>query len=179
MVLDAPKPRALLMPPRFLYFDLGNVILNFSIDRMLSQVAEVAGISVEKAGRIVYEDGLQRRLETGELTTREFYEEFCVRSESRPDFDALCYAASAMFEVNSEMLPVVAHLRQAGCPLGILSNTCDAHWQHCLGRYRILTEDFTAFALSYEIGAMKPDPAIFDAAVSPSRRSARGGLLHG
>ena len=154
------------MPPRFLYFDLGNVILNFSIDRMLSQVADTAGVSVETAQGLLFEDGLQRRLETGEMSTREFYDEFCSRTGTAPDFDALCHAASAMFEVNAEIVPVVANLRQAGYPLGILSNTCEAHWQHCLKRYRILTADFSAFALSYEVGAMKPDPAIFNAAVS-------------
>ena len=62
------------------------------------------------------------------------------------------------------MLPVVSQLAAAGYRLGILSNTCEGHWEHCLRRYRILAENFSVHALSYRIGACKPDAAIFRAA---------------
>ena len=62
------------------------------------------------------------------------------------------------------MLPIVAQLRQAGYPLGILSNTCEIHWEYCRRQYRILSEGFAVHALSYKIGAVKPDAAIFQAA---------------
>lgn len=160
------------MPPRFLYFDLGKVILDFSVERMLAQMAEVSGISVEKAHTVVFEAGLQRLLESGRITTREFYDEYRAGTSASPDFDALCHASAAIFEVNAPMLPVVTHLRQAGYRLGILSNTCDIHWQYCLGRFRVLREDFSLFALSHEIGAMKPDRAVFEAAVAKTGVSA-------
>ena len=59
------------------------------------------------------------------------------------------------------MLPVVAQLYQAGHRLGILSNTCEGHWNHCLRRYAMLRELFSVYALSFEIGVAKPDAAIF------------------
>lgn len=59
------------------------------------------------------------------------------------------------------MLPVVVQLYQAGHRLGVLSNTCEGHWNHCLRRYTMLRELFSVYALSFEIGAVKPDAAIF------------------
>jgi hypothetical protein len=32
------------MPPRFIYFDMGNVLLHFSHERQAEQVAQVAGL---------------------------------------------------------------------------------------------------------------------------------------
>ena len=149
--------------PQFLYFDLGKVLVDFSVERMFGQIAEVAGISVEKVEEAVLQQGLQQQFETGELSTEAFYEAFCDYTNTRPDFDALVHAGSAIFELRYEMLPLVAQLRQAGHRLGILSNTCVTHWQYCCRRYRIL-ELFDVYALSYELHAAKPDETIFRAA---------------
>jgi HAD superfamily hydrolase (TIGR01549 family) len=48
--------------------------------------------------------------------------------------------------------------------LGVLSNTCQSHWEHCRRKFCILRESFSVYALSYEIHEMKPDAAIFQAA---------------
>jgi len=63
------------------------------------------------------------------------------------------------------MLPLVAQLRATGHRMGILSNTCVAHWSYCQKRnYSPLRMADSAYALSYEIGCTKPDPRIFLAA---------------
>ena len=66
-------------------------------------------------------------------------------------------AAADIFELNLPMLPLVAQLQQAGYPMGILSNTCETHWEHCFRRYRIVEYGFAVYALSHRIGALKPD----------------------
>jgi HAD superfamily hydrolase (TIGR01549 family) len=58
----------------------------------------------------------------------------------------------------------VGQLYQTGYRLGILSNTCDGHWNYFLPRYCVLRDFFSVYALSYEIGAMKPAAAIFSKA---------------
>ena len=152
------------MPPKFLYFDLGKVLLDFSVDRMLEQLAAVAGIAPETVGDVLFDKELQKQYETGELTDRQFHDLFCQRTDTQPDFDALRRAGSDIFTLNLSMLPVVAQLRQVGHRMGILSNTCASHWEHCAERFAILTEAFTVHALSYRIRASKPDAAIFAAA---------------
>ena len=152
------------MGPKFLYFDLGNVLVTFSVDVMLRQIGAAAGITAEEARAAIFDDELMRQHESGRLSQREFYEAFCAAISRRPDYDALVAAASDIFVLNLPMLPVVAQLHQAGYPMGILSNTCATHWDHCLGRYRIIGEAFAVHALSFRIGAMKPEAAIFHAA---------------
>ncbi|MFC1597793.1 HAD-IA family hydrolase, partial [Planctomycetota bacterium] len=63
------------------------------------------------------------------------------------------------------ILPVVAQLQGARYRLGIISNTCQSHWEHCTRRFRIMAEAFGVCALSYEVHAAKPDRAIYQAAV--------------
>lgn len=152
------------MQPKFIYFDLGKVIINFSVDRMLAQVAVVAGISTEETRRILFSDGLMDRHETGKVSCAELYETFCSAIDRRPDYGQLIRAAADIFEVNLPVLPIVAHLQQAGYRLGILSNTCETHWPFCYEHYRVLAEGFACYALSYEIGAMKPNAEIYRAA---------------
>ena len=42
------------MRPKFLYFDLGKVLVDFSVERMLEQMAGVAGISAEQVRAAVF-----------------------------------------------------------------------------------------------------------------------------
>ena len=154
--------------PKFLYFDLGKVLLDFDVEQMVRQLAEVAGADHDRVAAVVFDEGLQERYESGQISNREFYETFCERTglngNSRPDMDALLQAGSDIFEINLSMVPVVAHLREAGYRMGILSNTCDCHWEFCIERYRFLSESFPVHALSFRIHAAKPSSAIFHAA---------------
>jgi glucose-1-phosphatase len=152
------------IPPKFLYFDLGKVLVDFSVERMLDQMAVVVGIPAEAVREAAFGNGLMRQHETGQLSTREFYEAFCQATATRADFGRLVAAAADIFELNLSMIPLVTQLRQAGYRTGILSNTCETHWEHCFRRYRIVHDGFGVFALSHRIGALKPDAAIYHAA---------------
>jgi HAD superfamily hydrolase (TIGR01509 family) len=123
------------MHPEFLYFDLGKVLVDFDIQRMLRQIGEVSGVEPARVKQAVFDSGLQHQ--------------------------SLHRAGNEIFELNLSLLPVVAHLTQAGYRLGILSNTCEGHWQHCRQRFRIVAEPFSVYALSCQIGVTKPEAAIF------------------
>ena len=157
------------MAPTFLYFDLGKVLLNFDAERMYRQIGEVAGLGPERVREVLFHGGLQKESELGQISEREFYETFYARTGTRADRDALILAACDIFELNEDILPVVAGLDRAGYRLGVLSNTCRSHWEHCTRRFRVLTESFRVYALSYEIRAGKPDAAIFRAAAELAR----------
>jgi glucose-1-phosphatase len=152
------------MQPSFLYFDLGKVLIDFSVEQMLEQVGEAAGIDAEVVRNAVLSGRLLHKLESGELTSRQFYEVFCSATKTDGDFDRLIAAATEIFELNLPVVPIVAQLRQAGYRMGILSNTCDMHWEYCRRHYRIVREGFGVYALSYKIKAVKPDAAMFLAA---------------
>ena len=149
------------MTPKFIYFDLGKVLLDFSVERMCRQMGEAAGVEPQQAREALFAGGLQMQYESGRISSGEFCAGFCRATQGRAEPDMLLRAASDIFWLNSPMLPVVAQLAAAGYPLGILSNTCAGHWEHCLAKFTLLRETFRVYALSYEIGTCKPDPAIF------------------
>jgi len=151
-----------MQEPRFLYFDLGNVLLKFDHRLACRQMSEVSGAPTEKIWQLVFEGDLELRYEAGEFSDAEFHEIFCKETGTRPDLEALLFAGSAIFAPNTSIFPVVAALDGAGYRMGILSNTCPGHWNYCSqGRYGLIQSAFDVYALSYELGACKPDPKIF------------------
>jgi putative hydrolase of the HAD superfamily len=154
-----------MQPPEFLYFDLGNVLLKFDHHLACRQMGETAGVPAEKIWQVVFETDLELRYEAGEISDREFFDIFCRQTDSRPDYDKLLLAGSTIFTPNTSIYPVAAALGAAGYRLGILSNTNPAHWAYCrAGRYALIDKGFEVYALSYELGACKPSPKIFEGA---------------
>ena len=150
--------------PKFLYFDLGKVLLHFDHYQMFRQMGEVAGVDAERVREVLLDGGLQEQCELGQISGEAFYEAFCETTGTRPDPHALARAANDIFELNVSILPLVAQLQYARCRLGILSNTCWSHWEHCRRRFRIVADGFEIHALSCEIHAAKPNAAMYQAA---------------
>ncbi|MDA1055094.1 MAG: HAD family phosphatase [Planctomycetota bacterium] len=147
---------------RFIYFDLGNVLVNFDHHRGARQMAEVAGIAEQVVWEVVFESDLQLEYERGAITTREFFEAFCARTGTRPDYEALLLAAADIFEVNESIIPLLMELRERHHRLGILSNTNESHWEFISdGRFPIVQDFFERYALSYEMRSAKPDLAAY------------------
>ncbi len=151
------------MPKRpFLYFDMGNVLLMFSHERMAAQMAAVAGIPPARAGEILFGGDLGIRHETGTITNEQFYDEFCrAAGKTGVDRAALDLAACDIFWLHVPLVAIAGRLNAAGYRLGILSNTNDAHWRYAAERFSYLSTMFHVRAMSYDLHAMKPDPRIY------------------
>lgn len=158
------------MKPAFLYFDLGNVLLSFSHERMCRQMAAVAGVAAEEIRNALMECGhspsLQRQFESGQINALAVYELFCEQIGVRPDMHQLFAAARDIFEMLPESYVLIEELASAGHRLGIMSNTNPIDWEFVTAEYPWLRRRFQHAVLSYEVRAMKPDPAIYRAAVS-------------
>jgi HAD superfamily hydrolase (TIGR01509 family) len=148
-------------PPAFIYFDMGNVLLNFDHRRGARQMAAVANLSPEKVWEVVFEGSLLTDYESGRIDAKQFHESFCAATSSRPERAAFEHAACAIFDCNAPMLPLVVQLSAAGHRLGVLSNTNAGHWDYCTNRFRIMQGTFEQAVLSFEERVMKPDPEIF------------------
>jgi putative hydrolase of the HAD superfamily len=148
---------------RALLFDMGNVLIHFSHERMYRQLGELVGRDGSEVERWLHESGLFDGYETGRVTTDELRIEL-GRLVGRPiDADALDRAASDIFWLNESMAPVIDRLAMNGLPLVLLSNTCETHFRWVSSRYPVLRH-FPTRVLSYEVGACKPNAAIFEAA---------------
>lgn len=154
------------MKIKYFFFDLGKVMLEFDHDRGCQQVAQVAGISSEKARQAMFDSGLEVDFEKGMMTPSEFATRFNELSGGQCENAELFEAMSDIFTPNEPVLNVVRQLARQGKALGVLSNTCWAHWEFVCRNYSFIHECFPDWILSYEVGAMKPDPKIYKAAIA-------------
>lgn len=156
----------------FVFFDLGNVLLSFDPVRACRNLASRFRISDGRAREVVYQSGLQDRFEHGEVTGEQFVEEVRQRlgtsASAVPTLEILD-AISDMFTPVDSMQGVLSSVRQQGYGVGLLSNTCHAHWDW-IGRqkYEVMDFQFDVTILSYEVRSMKPDETIYDAAEQAS-----------
>lgn len=145
-------------------FDMGNVLVHFSHERMCRQVAECCGVAPELVRKVLFESGFEWRYEAGEISSQDFHCQFQDRVDRRVDFDTLWRAGCDIFWRNESIEPVVNELRGQGFPLVLVSNTNEAHFEWVQERFAVL-EQFPKRALSYRVGACKPDRRMFETAV--------------
>lgn len=145
-------------------FDLGNVLLNFSHDKMIRQMAELAGRAEADVRREFLDTGKHLEYERGEISTAAFHQWFEAFARRSIDRDALCVAVADIFELNVEMPPLLDALKSRGLRLVLMSNTNAAHYEFVRERFDVL-DRFDHLVLSFEVGAMKPDEPIYRAAL--------------
>jgi FMN phosphatase YigB (HAD superfamily) len=162
---------------QFVYFDLGNVLVSFDPDIACANVARQFGVDIEQARAVIYQSGLQDAYEHGQVSSEQFAD--AVRRELKRTIgqmptQALLDATSDMFTPIESMVDIIQSVVDGGHRVGILSNTSHSHWDWIKRQnWSILTSAFEVEILSYEVGVMKPDPRIYQAAqtaagVSPS-----------
>lgn len=162
----------------FVYFDLGKILLDFDFHIACRNLADLLGVSQQHVQTTVYDSGLEDRFERGELSPEEFNVAVCQAvgvTGNPPPLDKLMDALSDMFTPIDAMVGVMQRVRASGRPIGILSNTCHGHWDWVMRQsYDVMDTTFDATILSYQVGAMKPSPKIYEiaeaaAGVPPSR----------
>jgi FMN phosphatase YigB (HAD superfamily) len=149
-------------PPQFIFFDAGNVLVTFDYDQGFHQMAETTGHSVSCIKEFYTTEDIQSRLENGELSWQEVHRTFCNRFFSTVSLEEFSRAAGDIFELNFEMLPVLTALQRSGLRLGLLSNSCQPHWDHlCHFGYALLPHAFSILVISHEVSIAKPAREIY------------------
>ncbi len=150
------------MRPQFVYLDLGNVLLYFDHGLAVRSMARIANVHPDRLREVVFDGDLQIRYETGLISSEEFIDQISQKLDKPLNTNAMILAAADIFIPNAQMLPVLQSLRRTGIPLGLLSNTCDAHWKWIVElQYPQVTDWFSKTILSFEVGCMKPHPDIY------------------
>jgi HAD superfamily hydrolase (TIGR01509 family) len=131
-------------------------------------LAERFSVPIDQAHAAIYESGLEHRFEHGEITGEQFASEIrrqLGREASEMPTPAVLDAVSDMFTPIDSMLAVLHKVRERGLGIGLLSNTCHAHWDWISRqKYAVMQFSFDVTILSFEVGSMKPDGPIYDAA---------------
>ena len=149
-------------PPQFIFFDAGNVLVSFDYDQGFHQIAEITGNSFSSIKEFYTTEGIQSRLENGGLSWQEVHNTFCTHFSSTVSLEAFSNAAGDIFTLNFAMLPVVTALQRSEVRFGLLSNSCQPHWDHiCNGGYALLPHAFPILVVSHEVSVAKPEQEIY------------------
>ena len=149
----------------FVYFDLGNVLLSFDpllACRGLGRLMQATTIAGRQA---LYDSGLEEAYEHGRLTSQEFaarLREFFDPPQPGPADSEILRSISDMFQPIVAMEGVLQSVRDSGRRVGLLSNTCHAHWDWIQNaKYPVMDFPFDQTVLSFQVGSMKPASEIY------------------
>jgi putative hydrolase of the HAD superfamily len=149
---------------RAVFFDIGNVVLYFSHERMCRQLAAASGAPLSDVRREIFDRGLATRYDRGEITTEQFLSRFAALGGRDLDAGALRHAATDIFSLNPGVASVVEALAgRRDVELGVLSNTCEVHSTYVVERFGVFRH-LRHRVFSHRVGAVKPETAIFRAA---------------
>jgi putative hydrolase of the HAD superfamily len=154
-----------MAPVRTFLFDLGNVILHFSHERMWRQVADLCGRSVPDVQALMERDDLANEFERGRLSEADFYDRLRELTASRFGLAAFRAALADIFELNTPMPDLLERLRGEGYRLVLLSNTNETHLAWVRERFSVL-DYFDELVVSFQVGVMKPEPGMYEAALN-------------
>ena len=148
------------MIPRAVVFDLGNVFVQVDAGKGVAALTR-CGVPREMfdGGGVVR--SLLHAYERGEIGTQAFHEAVCGRLDTVP-LARFCEIYCDIFTPVQAMIDVNNALRGCGLPTYLLSNTSVLHFEHLRAQYEFMAR-FDRYFLSYELGCMKPEPAIYEA----------------
>ena len=155
--------------PRFLYFDLGMVMVTFSVDRMCRQVSAAAGLDGNRVSEILFSSGLQTQYELGQITTRQFFDEVRAATGFTGSAEEFGEFFADIFTPIPSMVELHAAVRQRKIPTCIFSNTNELAISHIRRRFPFFTT-FDGYVLSYEHGWLKPDSKLYEVVERETRR---------
>lgn len=153
---------------RTIIFDLGKVLIPFDFNLGYQKIAPLAGCEPADVPSRLREHDLVQRFESGQIEPRAFVEEISRILNLKISFEDFSEIWSCIFLPETlipESLIEALHKRYR---LVLLSNTNGIHFPMVRDRYAILRH-FDEYILSHEVGAMKPSPKIYEAAVKAAQ----------
>jgi putative hydrolase of the HAD superfamily len=157
------------MIPSIVVFDLGKVLVDFDYSIAARKIAAQCEVSPVALKEFIDHSPLLFRYETGHATRAEFYEEVREFGGFRGTFEQFCSDFGGIFTPIPPMVKAQAALRERGVPTYIFSNTNDLAIEDIRSKFTFY-ENFDGYILSYEVGAMKPNPKIYEALEKMSGR---------
>ena len=148
---------------RAVVFDVGGVLHTSRAEHIAQDIINTLGISQEQY--LLAYDQLMPRFNLGEITEQEFWQQFITltkASQPLPTESLWGREFARLYQVNDDVLHIVANLKNQGLTVAILSNTIDPH--ATINRQRGLYAPFEIIILSHEVGLAKPDPKIYEVA---------------
>src|SRR5258705_10245273 len=142
-------------------FDLGKVIVPFDFKRGYRAMSELCSYAPEEITKRIGSTDLVTRFECGQVSPEEFVHQLCGILNLEMEYARFCEIWSCIFLpetlISEELLEGLRRHNR----LLLLSNTNAIHFEMIRNNYPLL-KHFDEYVLSYEVGAMKPSPRIYE-----------------
>jgi FMN phosphatase YigB (HAD superfamily) len=150
------------MPPKAVVFDLGKVLLDFDYIHAARTLAPKSRLDAAEMKALIDQTPLLHRYESGAMTSAEFHREVTIATAYTGGFDEFAAAFGDIFGEIHEMIALQGDLERRGVPTFVFSNTNEIAVGHIRRKFPFFG-GFTGYVCSYEVGAMKPLPKIYEA----------------
>jgi len=145
-------------------FDLGKVIIPFDFKRAYERIAPHCSYSTEQIPERLRTTDLVNRFECGAIEPEPFFDQLSRILELKVDFGEFQEIWGGIFLPETLVPASLISALRARYRMLVLSNTNVIHFELVREKYPIIAL-FHDHVLSYEVGAMKPSPAIYQEAL--------------
>jgi glucose-1-phosphatase len=145
--------------------DLGNVVVPVDFRRCHAALSGVCSVPAEQIPKRISSTGLVQRFETGQVSPAEFVREVSAILGMEVTYAQFWEIWSSIFSPDPLLPDRLLEGLRRDRRLLLLSNTNVIHFEMIQERYALLRH-FHGYVLSYEVGALKPSPRIYQEAIA-------------
>jgi putative hydrolase of the HAD superfamily len=149
-------------------FDLGGVIVPFDFRRGYAKMEPLCSYPAAEIPERIRKTDLVTRFESGQIEPREFVAELGSLLDLKIGYEDFCSLWTGIFLPHTLIPDAFVEDLKSRYRLLLLSNTNAIHFEMIREKYPILRH-FDRYVLSYRVGAMKPLPAIYEAALAEAQ----------
>lgn len=157
-------------------FDLGNTLIRFDHNIAAKKIKHLIKVPYEDLYQMFFDSPFTRAFEKGEIEGARFHERIREALGLDIGYEEFVPIWNEIFWADEVTCGIARRLKADGYRLFLLSNVNKLHFEYINSRFDII-KIFDELILSYKVGSMKPEKAIFDEVV---RRAGgdRAGLLY-
>jgi glucose-1-phosphatase len=173
--LTLPTGKSPSRLPKAVLFDIGRVIVQLNLKRAFTHLeshaatsnslSEIRERSHEHIWTAIQADPRWRDWQEGRVTPQEWHEHITHRLRVATTFEEFRAMWNSLLEPQTILSDDFFERLAKCCRLGLLSNTDPIHVEHLETRFSFVRH-FQARIYSNEVGATKPSPAIYKAALA-------------
>ena len=163
------------MPFRAVFFDLGGVIVRTEYQAPRQHLAERLGMEYEDLVRAVFDSETARRASLGEISEAEHWSSVARRFKRQAsEIEALRGEFFGGDILDRELIEFIRSLRPR-YKTGAISNAFNGLRQYMIEHK--FEDAFDTVTISAEVGAMKPDPRIYEIALQAAGIPAKAAIF--
>lgn len=153
-------------------FDLGNVIVDYSNQRLYENLAGCAELEWREVKDRIERSEITEEFDRGKFSGRKFYGKLSNLIGMEISYEDFKGVWSSHFSRKKEMEKLVKKLKN-NYKLFLLSNINELHYGWLEENYPIL-KSFDEHVLSFKVGKRKPNPEIFEIALEKTGAKPKG-----